>query len=437
MENHSQTPQEKLSPQNHVDQDPLEITPNVAYWLFGHDEMSELIRSFDWSKTALGQIESWPHELKFAVNAMLGSGFPSVIAWGPEHIFLYNQKYAEILGSRHPGALGQPMSIAWADDWPTIGPIFNGVLQKKISTFEKDKLFRLKNADGTPLHRWFTISHIPIINGQNEVKGNLVTLIETTERKKAEDDLLKAINVRDDFISIASHELRTPLSALYMQLQLLDRLSNVESSPVTSKLSGLARGALNSTRSLVQLLDDLLDVTRIRVGKLTLNRQPTDLSQLVQRSLLVAQDPSIRGQNISTDIEPGIIADVDPVRMTEVCVNLFSNAIKYGNNQPITVKLKHSASGNHAILEVSDQGIGIPGEMLEKIFERFQRAVSGNNISGLGLGLYISKQIMLAHGGSISAKSEVGKGTVFTAEIPLFGEHTPNGLSISNLNIKD
>jgi signal transduction histidine kinase len=236
------------------------------------------------------------------------------------------------------------------------------------------------------------------------------------ERDRALEQAREALQTRDEFLSIASHELKTPLTSLYLQLQILMRYSKMggDSSRFLKNIELCER----QCGKLSGLLDELLDLTRVRVGKLRLTKSPVDLVELTNEIVRrFAPDNGDVGAPISfVSAAPSIRGHWDPTRIEQVVTNLVSNAVKYGNSQPIRITL--TPTEDSARLVVQDRGIGIPEELQGKIFERFERAVEGDRISGLGLGLYISRQIVRAHGGEISVQSRMGEGSVFTVVLP-------------------
>jgi signal transduction histidine kinase len=163
------------------------------------------------------------------------------------------------------------------------------------------------------------------------------------------------------------------------------------------------------------LIDRLMDVTRARTGKLELYRETFDLSGVIK-------DVAVRFTNedsstpISLELEPAI-GTWDRIRIDQVATNLISNAIKYGQQKAVLVSA--SARGGEAKIIVRDSGIGISRDDLDRIFDRFERGTQRSRNESLGLGLWITKQIVEAHGGTISAESELGKGSVFMVRLPL------------------
>lgn len=227
----------------------------------------------------------------------------------------------------------------------------------------------------------------------------------------------EALQLREEFLSIASHELRNPLNAVKIQLSGLARTASRRPEEVTAEWA-LARAgkALAQIERMERLMKELLDVTRLTAGRLTLELDDVDLYALVD-GVIEQQRQVAVGQEISLTAARGIVGRWDTMRLEQVVTNLVSNAVKYGNGGPVSVVL--SRDTDHVLLEVTDSGIGIAAEDCARIFDRFERAVSLKNHGGFGLGLWISRQIVEAHGGSIGVRSVLGSGSTFVVRLPL------------------
>ena len=221
----------------------------------------------------------------------------------------------------------------------------------------------------------------------------------------------QALQERDDFVSVAAHELRTPLTALQLKLQGLERAST---QPGTA---ARLEGAIRQTRRLAQLVDRLLDVSRVAHARLEMAPEEFDLVALVRQVVDDFRDPAAQARSpLQVDLPESAQGRWDRMRIEQVLVNVLSNAVKYGAGQPIAVKLE--VEDDRVRLTVADRGIGIAEEDLARVFERFQRAAPIRHYSGIGLGLYISRHIVEAHGGTISVKSRRGEGATFTIDLP-------------------
>jgi signal transduction histidine kinase/CheY-like chemotaxis protein len=223
----------------------------------------------------------------------------------------------------------------------------------------------------------------------------------------------ESARIREEFLSIATHELRTPVAALRGYIQLgqhsLDRGQH-------ERLRGTLKVALRQTDRLATLIAQLLDASQMQAGRLKIERTPTDISSLVS-SAVDAERLASEARPWVVQIDPDLRANADPVRFEQVVVNLIDNAVKFSpSGGTVTVRLRDE--GGELRLEVGDQGIGIAPDRAARIFERFYRAHDDRGIGGLGLGLYISKQIVELHGGRIEVSSEPGRGTTFTVALP-------------------
>jgi signal transduction histidine kinase len=232
--------------------------------------------------------------------------------------------------------------------------------------------------------------------------------------KEAQD----AVRMRDEFLSIASHELKTPLTSITLQLQMaLKNINNRRKMP-REKIAKVLASADKQTAKLQRLIKDLLNVSLITTGRVQLEKEKVDFSELVEETI-ERFDHSLKLNNyvVSKTIKPKVVGKMDRVRIEQVVGNLITNAIKYGGKKPFSVEV-FEKKGN-AVLVVKDKGIGIKEKHQNEIFERFNRGVNAKDYRGLGVGLYISKQIVEAHGGSIDLVSIPKKGSTFTVTLPL------------------
>ncbi|WNG54604.1 histidine kinase [Archangium gephyra] len=236
---------------------------------------------------------------------------------------------------------------------------------------------------------------------------------EIEHRKRIEKELLAALALRDDFLSIAGHELRTPLTVLQLQVQSLLGLAKETGD---ERLKEKLERARRQTERLTTLTDELLDVARLSTGQLTLRLEECDLSALVLDVLdRSAEAVAWSDCQLRVSVEEHVRGQWDRLRIEQVVTNLFSNALKYGAGKPVEVRV--SAGKGRARLTVQDHGIGIPLKDQARIFDRFERAVSSRNYGGLGLGLWIARQVVEAHGGVIRVESEPGHGATFIVEL--------------------
>ncbi|HTN86462.1 MAG TPA: PAS domain-containing sensor histidine kinase [Sorangium sp.] len=269
--------------------------------------------------------------------------------------------------------------------------------------------FPLRDAAGVP----YAVGGISTdITERKKIEAERALLLEDEQRARAAAEA--AVRMRDDFVSIASHELYTPIAGLKLAVQGLMR----EATALPAGAERLAGMAERQCRRLVRLIEDLLDVARIQAGKIELKLGDVDLRALSQE---VVEDFDVElkqaGSTVIWRADAPVVGMWDRARLEQVVTNLVLNAIKYGRGTPIEISV--AAEGEMAKLVVADRGIGIDASRVPYIFERFERGVSAQHYGGLGLGLYISHRIVIAHGGSIRVESELGAGAAFIVDLPL------------------
>jgi PAS domain S-box-containing protein/excisionase family DNA binding protein len=354
-------------------------------------------------------------------DAIIGKTLDGIIVdWNPGAERIYGYSADEVVG--------RSISRLIPDNRPDELPAIMERLRRgeHIDHFETERVGK----DGRRLNVSVTIS--PIRDASDRIIGASTVARDITARKQAErerEELLAreqaareeaetALRLRDEFLSVASHELRTPLTTLSAHAQLalrrLDRDGTLEPERTVQAL----RTIRGQAEKLSVLLRQLLDVSRLEAGKLALERQPTDLAALVEQ---VVSDARARsdGHAITLAAPASLEAVVDPLRLEQVLTNLLDNAIKYSpDGGSIEVSVARAAKDALEIA-VRDHGLGIPPENREQIFERFFQAHGNGHRSGLGLGLYVSRQITELHGGEIRAEFPPDGGTRFVVRLPL------------------
>ncbi len=226
-----------------------------------------------------------------------------------------------------------------------------------------------------------------------------------------------AAQAREDFMQVASHELQGPVASFRLGVELLARaLARGSRDRVDERLRVLMRQA----ERLGRISSSLLDVTRITAGRLTLLRHEVDLAALAREVVARHEDEAqAAGAQVAVEAAGPVACQADPDRVEQVVANLLSNALKYGRGAPVHVRVR--GDEGYAVLEVQDGGIGIPPEQQARIFGRFERAVPPRSYGGLGLGLWIVRSLVEAHGGQIAVESAAGQGSTFTVRLPLAG----------------
>ena len=341
-------------------------------------------------------------------DAIVSKNLDGIItSWNPAAERMFGYTAAEVIG-RSIRLIIPPERQAEEDY--VLGQIRCG---EKVDHFETIR----QTKDGRRLNISLTVS--PVRDGGGSVVGASKIARDITfqkemerEREAARQQLAEALAGRDEFIAVAAHELRNPLNVLTLLWRLMDRTLDRASTRSERSLFEKSRAQLARLSS---LLDRLLDVTRIRSGTFDLYRENFDLSALIREvtSRFAIENSAIQ---ISLQLEPRIEGTWDRLRIDQVVTNLVSNAIKYGLENPVAIGAFRD--GDHAMITVRDEGVGISPENLNRIFERFERVTASSKSEGLGMGLWITKQIVEAHGGTVLAESAPGKGSTFIVRLP-------------------
>ncbi|WP_165064994.1 hybrid sensor histidine kinase/response regulator [Paludisphaera rhizosphaerae] len=277
--------------------------------------------------------------------------------------------------------------------------------------------------DGREIHLRESVE--PLFDEQGATRGCVAVFLDITEQRRAErereqllEDLRDADRRKDEFLAMLAHELRSPISAASNAAQIL-----CMKAPDDPDLRWCGDVVDRQTRQLSRLLDDLLDVSRIRRGKITLRREEIDLRAVVERSVETAR-PSVDARRHRIEIhlpdEPLTVV-ADPARIEQVLVNLVANAAKY-SEEGRTITVSAVADGDQSVVQVHDQGVGMTPEVLARVFDPFAQAETSIDRSqgGLGVGLTIARSLVRLHGGDLTATSDgPGQGSTMTVQLPL------------------
>lgn len=516
-------------------------------------ELGKKVALYNWASTPLGDPADWSPSLLTSLGIILESHFPMHLYWGEENVQFYNDAFKDILGDRHPEALGAPAAATWAEKWEGLQEILARV-KKGESVFYENYPVEIR-INGKNVQRYFTINFSPVRDRDGRIVGVLDTVLDMTseilnknalsqneekfrtlleaaptpflsidsnwiinyinpsalnlinveieeiigytlwdvfpnlvdsafeapfreamykgknvsatgffndfnrwyqvwaypfnegialsfvdinESKRLEQKLNEAIIVRDDFLSISSHELNTPLTSLKIQSQLLRRdiLNGNPKAFDEARIKKFSDQTEKQVLRLTRLIEDMLDVARIRSGKLTIKKENLELIQFV-KDVVLRMDPHFKVAGLDYP-EFKVIGcselygEWDSVRIEQVITNLINNAIRYGEGKPICLQVE--CKGEKVVISIHDHGQGIEKASLDRIFERFERASEKQQTKGLGLGLYIATQIVAAHDGRIWVESTVGKGSSFYVELPVSSRKSvESGMSIASL----
>jgi signal transduction histidine kinase/ActR/RegA family two-component response regulator len=390
----------------------------------GPGEMREYCRNFAWEHTKLGASEAWSQSLRTAAQIVLASPFPSIILWGSDLIQIYNDGYREILAQKHPRALGMPTAECWPEVWHINKPIYDRVWKGESISFE-DTIYPLERL-GELTDYWLTLSYSPVLNETGLVAGILVIVFDNTERileqrrrEKAELDLMKANQRKDEFLAMLAHELRNPMTTVRNGLSVLT-LTHTETDPILQQTVSLMN---RQVTHLVRMVDDLLDISRITQDKVELLNVPIDLGSLVS--------DAVNGMNYQyvtagkelhlARIPDKLMLIGDVTRLTQAITNILLNGIRYtGADGKVWVDVYKE--DNEAIIRVTDNGIGLAEDQLTSIFELFVQADSSlaRSQGGLGIGLTMVQRLIALHDGHVEARSEgIGCGSQFFIHLPL------------------
>lgn len=239
------------------------------------------------------------------------------------------------------------------------------------------------------------------------------------ELNQTQQELQRSLRMRDEFMSLVAHELRTPLNTLFLETQMrslqIKRGNTAAFGP--QQLEAMVQRDERQIKSMIRLIDDMLDVSRMRSGKLSIRPAKVELMNLLER---VVSDLSLQaattGSSLTLRPHDGVTGCWDEFRVEQVIVNLLTNALRYGCGQPVEVSVERD--GELVLIAVRDQGKGIAPSDLERIFEPYERGARNGEPKGLGLGLYISRQLAISHGGELRVASKPGEGSIFSLVLP-------------------
>ena len=282
-------------------------------------------------------------------------------------------------------------------------------------TFEFE--FRLKRWNEE--YRWVLFRGAPKFSEEGEVVGYTGFATDINELKIREEEFKKAIEAREEFLSLASHELKTPLTALGLQMDVFHHLlerKNAASFFEPERNSSVLSACRRQLKKLSDLIDGLLDMSRISRGQLKLEMTEFNLSEVAKECVERFRPIAFESQcDLQISIQEGAQLRGDRVRMEQVFSNLISNALKYGPAKPVEICLEQSFGQAH--FRVKDHGVGIETSEQKSIFEKFYRSEKTRNYGGLGLGLFIVREIVEAHKGRVWFESTPGQGSEFHVEL--------------------
>ena len=327
-----------------------------------------------------------------------------------------------------------PFRLPVADGLPElwgagVDPGLEHVWRTRTAYVGTEQPFPTRGPDGAVEVRRVNLVYEPLWDQDGQLEGVIAAATDVTDQVREREHLQllrteaeEAVRLRDDFLSVAGHELRTPLTPLSLKLEMLQRALQQEGGDGEALLAEKdLRVMRRQVKRLSQLIGELLDVSRITAGRVCLQPEAVELGALVQDVVSRFEPEAERvGCRVGLEIEGRVEGEWDRLRLEQVVSNLLANAFKFGAGRPVHVRVEQREG--RALLTVRDEGIGIPESALTRIFEKFERGVSDRHHGGLGLGLYVTRQIVEASGGTVRAESsgDCGNcGATFVIELPL------------------
>ncbi len=328
-----------------------------------------------------------------------------------------NQALAAIDGVPVAAHIGRTVGEVHPELAGELEPIYRRVLATGEASAERELTIATPSGE----QRVLLAHHVPVSGDRGEVIGVRTVVEDVTDHARlraAEAALRRALRARDVFLSLASQELRTPLQSLQLVLDGLIRTGTRQPTP-----DHVAR-KLDLMRSQIQrldlLIDNLLTVSRMASGGLSLAPDQVDLGLLVREVMARLQPVAVRaGVSLRLETDDELCGQWDPLRLEEIVSNLISNAIKLGRGGQVEIAVEDR--GDEVRLRVRDHGPGIPPDDLGRVFDRFERAGADKGYGGLGMGLWIVRQLVVAHGGAVEVDSTPGDGASFTVRLPRGG----------------
>lgn len=361
---------------------------------------------------------------------------PAAMAFlrGEELVFEHvNERYTALIGGREAAGRRFAEVLHELVDEP-FQQMLRDVLRTGAPYVELERKVRyICRRDCPPEDRFVNFAYKQICGLDGAPDGVYIFVEDVTDQVRGRQQLLESMRARDDFMSFCSHELKTPLTALKMAVQATKRKierDKGDSVPRQTVQRMLDKWDVQVDR-MTLLIDEMADFSRINRGNLVLRPAPCDLGSIVA-DVLQRLDAEVRARHVNVAVATtGDLTGLwDAMRLEQLCINLLSNALKYGDAKPVAVRIEGGA--DEVVLEVTDRGQGVAEADRQRIFLAYERASEEHRGGSLGVGLFISRCIVEAHGGSVEVVSSSGPGTTFRVVLPKGAKPSSTYVSIQS-----
>jgi PAS domain S-box-containing protein len=397
--------------------DPHAVRAKVATFVKLHRQAQEIARQAELLRQKEARTQQALDESEARFRRLRESGLIGIFFWREDGVITdANEAFLRMIGADAAGL--QAGAINWRErtppEWDAADAHAVEALREHgvSDVYEKEFL----RDDG---------QRVSVLLGaaRSGEREGIAFAVDITARRKVEEErarligeLRVAVRARDEFLSMAAHELKTPLTPLRVQTEGLLRALQKAEVPTEKLIDRLGR-IDRSARRVERLVKNILDFSQMSAGRLQLNEEDLDISRLAREVVERLRESAQRaGSQLTLTANGPVVGRWDGLRLEQVLENLVGNAIKYGAGHPVAVEV--GGDDGEVWLRVSDQGIGIPKEAQSRLFERFERVAPMRHFGGFGLGLWIVRRIVEAHGGTIELESDAGRGARFTVRLP-------------------
>lgn len=330
-------------------------------------------------------------------------------------ILYFNKSWYDYTGADENSSLGW----SWIEHiHPDDRELFLRSWQSHLKSGHQDGSLEVRIQNSKQKYRWFLWQTKPVTNSSSKILKWFGSFTDIDAQKKILETTQSNLRTRDEFISIASHELKTPLTALKVHLELIEGLVKKSELSLDRKILKSIETSIKQSNQLSFLIENLLSVSSIKNGLFKLTKEEINIAHLINECIEQYKE-SLKnaGCHVTSYLNTAVYCKIDIHKIEQVILNLLENIIKYAPNSYVFIELKQIKNSIQIVIQ--DHGPGISKDKINNIFNRFERGQNKKTISGMGLGLYICKQIVEAHKGRIWAESEPQQGTKIFVELPI------------------